>query len=381
MCNNVIKSLFFTMKKYLLAIDSFKGCMTTFEIEEIIRETILSFEPESKVVCVPLSDGGEGMLSIIQKLGGFSIVECNCHDALMRRIKAQYGVGRDGTAIIESALTCGINLLSDTTLCPVKATTYGVGEMLADAIKRGCNNILIGLGGSATSDCGIGMLQALIDIFATNKTIFEVKAFFKTNFPKLMITIACDVNNILFGDNGAAYVFGPQKGAKKEDIFILDRKAKTFSTIASNIMGIDCSMCPGAGAAGGLGYAFMQFFNANVVSGTDIIMELTSLKQKIKDSDIVITGEGKADKQTLQGKAPYGILNAAKLYKKPVVLVAGQIKDKKLLRDAGFDYLLELNSNIPSSDSNNVQQKYLDIDYNRKVISNKLPIFLSKLTF
>lgn len=216
------------MKKYLLAIDSFKGCMTTFEIEEIISETILSFEPESKVVCVPLSDGGEGMLSIIQKLGGFSIVECNCHDALMRRIKAQYGVGRDGTAIIESALICGINLLSDTTLCPVKATTYGVGEMLADAVKRGCNNILIGLGGSATSDCGIGMLQALIDIFATNKTIFEVKAFFKTNFPKLTITIACDVNNVLFGDNGGHMFLDLKKELKRKTFSYWTERQKHF---------------------------------------------------------------------------------------------------------------------------------------------------------
>ena len=333
------------MKKMIVAIDSFKGCLTSAEANQAASEGILDKMPDAKVVQVPVSDGGEGFLEAFHAAMGGSIVEVNVKDPLMRPIVAQYLVQGD-TAVIEIAKASGLTLLSPEERNPMVATSFGTGQLVVDAVRRDCKHIIVGLGGSATSDCGIGMLEAI-----HNSPIGDVRR----RLPKqeciinndVRFTIATDVTNPLCGENGAAYVFGPQKfainGATPELIEALDARAKRFAEASAKHLGRDCQNMPGAGAAGGLGYAFLQYMNADCRSGIDLLLDTIHFDDLLQDADLVITGEGSADRQTLMGKLPFGILQRAQRHGVPVILIAGRIADEQLLLDAGFSHVACIN--------------------------------------
>ena len=328
--------------KIIVAIDSFKGCLTSAEANQAASEGILAKMPEAEVVQVPVSDGGEGFMEAFRAAMGGEIVEVNVKDPLMRTIVAQYLVQGD-TAVIEIAKASGLTLLSPEERNPMVATSYGTGQLVVDAVRRGCKRIIVGLGGSATSDCGIGLLRAIIDSFAKHGSWDDVRELDDVHF-----TIATDVTNPLCGENGAAHVFAPQKGASHDDVLALDARAKRFAEASAKHLGRDCQNMPGAGAAGGLGYAFLQYMNAECRSGIDLLLDTIHFDDLLHDADLVITGEGSADCQTLMGKLPFGILKRAQHHHVPVMLIAGRIADEQELLDAGFSRIACINPhNLP----------------------------------
>ena len=314
------------MRKIIVAIDSFKGCVTSAEANQAATEGVLQGMPEAEVVKVPGSDGGEGWLEAFHTAMGGEIVEVNVKDPLMRPIVAQYLLMGD-TAVIEIAKASGLTLLKPEERNPMVATSYGTGQLVVDAIRKGCKHIIVGLGGSATSDCGIGMLEAIEN----------------ADYKDVRFTIATDVTNPLCGENGAAHVFAPQKGATPEMVEALDARAKRFAEESAKRMGRDCQNMPGAGAAGGLGYAFLQYMNAECRSGIDLLLDTIHFDDMLQDADLVITGEGSADRQTLMGKLPFGILQRARKHDVPVMLIAGRIADEQQLTDAGFSRVACIN--------------------------------------
>ena len=326
-----------SMKKIIVAIDSFKGCLTSVEANQAANEGIHEKMPEAEVIQVPVSDGGEGWLEAFQAAMGGTLVEVNVKDPLMRTIVAQYLV-KDDMAVIEIAKASGLTLLSPDERNPMVATSYGTGQLVVDAVRKGCKRIIVGLGGSATSDCGIGMLKAIINSFSKGGSWDDVHELDDVRF-----TIATDVTNPLCGENGAAHVFAPQKGATHKQVLALDARAKRFAEVSAKHLGRDCQNMPGAGAAGGLGYAFLQYMNANCRSGIDLLLDNIHFDDLLQDVDLVITGEGSADRQTLMGKLPFGILQRAQKHNVPVILIAGRIADEQLLLDAGFSRAVCIN--------------------------------------
>lgn len=321
--------------KVLVAIDSFKGCLTSAEANEAVRQGILDIMPHAQVVIHTMSDGGEGWLDACM-LERDEVVAIVISDPLLRPIEARY-LKRGSTAIIEIAEACGLNLLKPEERDPLVTSSFGVGQIIADALERGCTTFIVGLGGSGTSDAGRGMLEALKDITIPNNTRF---------------VIATDVDNPLYGPNGAAAVFGPQKGATPKMVKELDRQARLFAEEAARQMKTDKAMEPGAGAAGGLGYAFMQYLNAERRSGIELLLDLVNFDQDLALADLVVTGEGRADCQTLMGKAPMGILNRAKRQGVPVILIAGQVDNRNALTKAGFTKVVCINKKgIPLEDA------------------------------
>lgn len=321
-----------TNMKIILAIDSFKGCLTSEEVEDIVSSSLKSKEIE--IHKIPMSDGGEGMLEAFISAMNGKIVESIVHDPLMRQITAQYGITPDGTAVIETAKACGLTLMSKEERNPMIATTYGVGELIIHALHAGCRNFIIGLGGSGTSDAGRGMLKAISDSFPYGRNVKEI---IDKEMNECRFTLASDVRNPLCGNNGAAYIFAPQKGATEEMVIELDRRAKEFAEASASLIGEDNSNEPGAGAAGGLGYAFLQYFNATFKSGADLLLELTDFDSLLNGADMVITGEGHADSQTLMGKLPERILRHSQKHNVPVWLIAGRTDDCEKLLSEGFD--------------------------------------------
>ena len=314
--------------KIVLAIDSFKGCLTSVEANQAAAEGIRTVRPDAEVVQVAVSDGGEGFLEAFHAAIGGEMVIIGVRDPLMRRISARYLLKGD-TAVIEMAQACGLTLLSADERNPLLATSYGVGQLVADAVRRGARHIIVGLGGSATSDAGIGMIRALIDAFAPHGTWDDVQALRPVRF-----TIASDVQNPLCGANGAAHVFAPQKGATPEMVSRLDARAHRFAEVSARHFGYDRSQQPGAGAAGGLGYAFLQYLDADCQPGIRLLLDALHFRELISDATLIVTGEGSADRQTLMGKLPMGILQQS--HGIPVALIAGRISDCDRLLRAGF---------------------------------------------
>ena len=314
--------------KIVLAIDSFKGCLTSVEANQAAAEGIRAARPDAEVVQVAVSDGGEGFLEAFHAAIGGEMVIIGVRDPLMRRISARYLLKGD-TAVIEMAQACGLTLLSADERNPLLATSYGVGLLVADAVRRGARHIIVGLGGSATSDAGIGMIRALIDAFAPHGTWDDVQSLRPVRF-----TIASDVQNPLCGANGAAHVFAPQKGATPEMVSRLDARARRFAEVSARHFGYDRSQQPGAGAAGGLGYAFLQYLDADCQPGIRLLLDALHFRELISDATLIVTGEGSADRQTLMGKLPIGILQQS--HGIPVALIAGRISDCDRLLRAGF---------------------------------------------
>lgn len=306
--------------KIVIAIDSFKGCMTSKEANQAAAEGVGRIHPTAEVVQVPVSDGGEGFMEAFHAAIGGELIALTVCDPLMRPIAAKYLL-HDKLAVIEIAQASGLTLLTKEERNPMVATSYGTGQLVADAVRRGAKHIIVGLGGSATSDAGMGMLQAL-DVKETGDVRF---------------TIASDVKNPLCGEHGAAYVFAPQKGATPDMVKQLDERARKFAEVSAKHLGYDRSESEGAGAAGGLGYAFLQYMNAECKPGIELLLDTIRFQEMVKDADLVITGEGSADRQTLMGKLPMGILQQSGDV--PVCLIAGRISDKAELLKAGFAHV------------------------------------------
>ena len=313
--------------KVVLAIDSFKGCMTSREANKAAAEGIRRVYPEAEIVKVPVSDGGEGYMDAFHAAIGGRLEEVAVRDPLMRPIIAKYLLHND-LAVIEIAQASGLTLLTKEERNPMVATSYGTGQLVADAVRKRAKQIIVGLGGSATSDAGMGMLKALIDSF--NKERWDDIEVLKD----VTFTIASDVKNPLYGEEGAAHVFAPQKGATPEMVLRLDERAKKFAELSTRHFGYDRSQKAGAGAAGGLGYAFLQYLHAKSMSGIQLLLNTIRFKEIVADADLVITGEGSADRQTLMGKLPMGILEQSGDV--PVCLIAGRISDREELLNAGF---------------------------------------------
>ena len=318
------------MVRALVAIDSFKGCLSSAEANCAAKEGILRAFPGAEVVQIPVSDGGEGWLEAFQSAIGGEMVEVSVCDPLMRPIKARYLLQGD-TAVIEMAQASGLSLLSVEERNPMKASSYGTGQLVVAAVRRGCRHIVVGLGGSATSDAGMGMLEAVREAFGTDNVWED-----QTPLKQVKFTVATDVNNPLCGPEGAARVFAPQKGATVEMVVALDDRARQFADASAARFGRDCRMFPGAGAAGGLGYAFMQYLGAERKSGIELLLDAARFDELVLKSDLVVTGEGAADGQTLMGKLPYGIMRRARRYGVPVWLIAGRVENCRRLLDAGF---------------------------------------------
>ena len=314
--------------KIVVAIDSFKGCLTSKEANRAAAEGVRRVCPDAEVVEVPVSDGGEGYLEAFHSAIGGELVEVPVRDPLMRPIMAKYLL-KDGTAVIEMAQASGLTLLTAEERNPMVATSYGTGQLVADAVVKGARHVIVGLGGSATSDAGIGMLRALMDVFAQHGRWDDIRELEGVSF-----TIASDVKNPLCGENGAAHVFAPQKGATPDDVLALDERARKFAEVSARHFGFDRSGMEGAGAAGGLGYAFLQYLNATCKSGIQMLLETIKFDVTVGDADLVVTGEGSADRQTLMGKLPMGILQHSGGV--PVCLIAGRVGNREELLEAGF---------------------------------------------
>lgn len=323
--------------KIVISIDSLKGSLTSIEAANAIKKGILSVDNKSDVVIMPLADGGEGTVeALVQGMNGEEKV-ISVTGPINEKVNATYGILKEtNTAIIEMAQASGLPLVPAELRNPLNTTTYGVGEIIKAAIEKGCRNFIVGIGGSATNDCGVGMLQALgFEFYDENdnlvelggKVLNQIKRIKTDNKLKELdqcnFKIACDVNNPLYGENGAAYIYGPQKGATEEIVKELDKGLKNFAEVVNKDLGKDIAHIEGAGAAGGLGFGFLGFLNSKLESGIKIILDEIKLEEVVKDADIVITGEGRLDNQTAMGKAPIGVAKLAKKHGAKVIAIAG----------------------------------------------------------
>ncbi|MBE6334501.1 MAG: glycerate kinase [Bacteroidales bacterium] len=338
------------MKHITVAVDSFKGSLTSFQVACAVEKGFKKVFPDCVVNKVSIADGGEGTVdALVQTLAG-EYVDVMVADPLMRPIQARYGVIENGkTAVMEMSAASGLPLLLESERNPLKTTTYGTGEMIAHALKHGCRDFLIGIGGSATNDAGVGMLRALGYKFFDRDgkllhgggEILEHIAVIDSDnvMPELKeakFTVACDVTNPLYGPNGAAYIFAPQKGATPKMVEQLDLGLKNFAQVVQRHLGVDISELPGAGAAGGLGGALKAFLGATLERGIEMVLNAMNFRQIISDSELVITGEGRLDKQTVMGKAPSGVMQVASSIGIPTIAIGGAIKDCPELRESGF---------------------------------------------
>ena len=338
--------------KVVVAMDSFKGSMCSIEAGNAVKKGIEKV-CDARVVVKPLADGGEGTTeALVEGLGG-TFVTLEVTGALGNRLNVRYGILKDNrTAVMEMAEAAGIMLAGNEALNPLIATTYGVGEMILDAIKRGCREFIIGIGGSMTSEGGVGMLQALgVEILLQDGSLAapgiqdldRIASIDVQNMPVELkdchFQIACDVKNPLCGENGAVYVFGAQKGIREEEKQLFDRKIAHFADKTKEYTGNDYRMEAGAGAAGGLGFAFLSYFpNVELKPGIDIVLEAIELEQEVRDADFVITGEGLLDSQTAMGKAPVGVAKLAKKHGAMVLAFAGGVtKEAAICNTVGID--------------------------------------------
>lgn len=369
--------------KIVIAPDSFKGSLTAKEAAESIENGIKKVLPDAETIKVPMADGGEGTVQSLVDCTKGELINIKVRDPLYRLIDSYYGILGDGkTAVIEMAAASGLPLLTDAERDPMKTTTYGTGQLIKDALQRGCSEIIIGLGGSATNDGGTGMLQALgakftdvhgYEVGFGGENLSKIKHIDLTKIDKRIkqcrFTAACDVENPLYGESGAAYVFAQQKGASEQEIGILDSNLKYYAGIIKEVLGISVDTVKGAGAAGGLGAAVMAFLNADIKKGIDIVVDLTSLEDKLKDADLVITGEGMIDFQTAFGKTPFGVAQTAKKYNIPVIALAGGLgKNISSLYSKGIDSIFSIVNKPMSLQDSMLNSKELISDTIERVI-------------
>jgi glycerate kinase len=348
--------------RILIAIDKFKGSIPATVAAKAIESTLRQAIPGVECDSCPIADGGEGTAeAVIAALNG-QWCETATFDAQNRPITARYGLVRDGgqfEAIMEMSAASGLAMVSDLPLDPATASTYGTGLMLQDAIERNVSRIVIGIGGSATNDAGIGMVVALgyrfLDARGTPLTpiiqnmdqLAKIERVDPLRLPEVLV--ACDVNNPLLGPHGCTRVYGPQKGVK--DFAYFESRLEHLADIVKRDLDIDRRDVPGAGAAGGLGFGLMSFCGARLTSGFDLIADLVHLRKRIAAADLVITGEGRLDAQTLHGKGPMGVADMARELGKPVAAFAGAIEAEDQLR-ARFDLLCAIKpADMPLADA------------------------------
>lgn len=325
--------------KIVIAMDSFKGSLSALQAGQAIAEGIHRVEPEAELHICPMADGGEGTVDAILTATAGQYQTVQASDPLGRQIDCRYGIiPSSKTAVIEMSAAAGITLLTEAERNPRYASTYGVGQMILDAIEKGCRDFIIGIGGSATNDDGVGMLQALgFSFLDTAGTEIARGAIGLQNLAEIRIDyvpavlnncrfrIACDVSNPLCGEQGCSAVFGPQKGAAPELIQQMDSWLQHYAALTKTVCPSSDADYPGAGAAGGLGFAFLSYLNATLESGVSIVIDAIHLEQQIQTAHLVITGEGRLDGQSAMGKTPVGVARAAKKYGKPVIALAGSV--------------------------------------------------------
>lgn len=338
--------------KVVIAIDSLKGSLSSMEAGMAIKDGVLAAKPDAEVIVKPLADGGEGTTdALIEGMNGERI-DLTVTGPMHTPVDAYYGYLKDtNTAVMEMASAAGITLVPDSEKNPLLATSYGVGEMINDAIQRGCRNFIIGIGGSVTNDGGIGMLKALgvrfldengEDAGEGGQALAKVARIDVSGMNPLLkechIQVACDVNNPLCGENGSTYVYGPQKGVTEDMEKTLDEAMAHFARVTSETLENDYMNTPGAGAAGGLGYAFLAYTGAALTPGIELILDAVGLEEELSGADVVVTGEGRLDFQTAMGKAPVGVARLAKKYNAKVIAFAGSVtKEATACNKEGID--------------------------------------------
>lgn len=342
----------FIHMKVVIAIDSLKGSLSSMEAGMAIKDGILAAKPDAEVIVKPLADGGEGTTdALIEGMNGERI-DLTVTGPMHTPVDAYYGYLKDtNTAVMEMASAAGITLVPDSEKNPLLATSYGVGEMINDAIQRGCRNFIIGIGGSVTNDGGIGMLKALgvrfldengEDAGEGGQALAKIARIDVSGMNPLLkecnIQVACDVNNPLCGENGSTYVYGPQKGVTEDMKKTLDEAMAHFARVTSETLENDYMNTPGAGAAGGLGYAFLAYTGAALTPGIELILDAVGLEEELSGADVVVTGEGRLDFQTAMGKAPVGVARLAKKYNAKVIAFAGSVtKEATACNKEGID--------------------------------------------
>ena len=340
------------MMKVVVAIDSLKGSLSSIEAGEAIKSGVLKVMPEAEVCVRPLADGGEGTVEALALGMGGKLETVEVTGPLGKKVNCVYGILEESkTAIMEMSGAAGITLVPDAERNPLHTTTYGVGEVIKDAISKGCRHFIVGIGGSATNDGGIGMLQALgygmLDKDGKQvpfgaKGLKEIETitddFVIPELKECTFRVACDVTNTLCGELGCSAVFGPQKGADPTMIIQMDKWLAYYAKLTSEKYEKANAKQAGTGAAGGLGFAFLAYTNAVLESGIKIILEETKLEEYVKDADIVVTGEGRLDGQTVFGKAPIGVAKIAKKFDKPVIAFSGAVtEDAVACNEHGID--------------------------------------------
>lgn len=357
--------------KILIASDSFKGSFSSLQVSNSIERGIKQIIPDAQITKVLVADGGEGTLeAIVTSVNGF-YNEVEVLNPLGNSIIAKYGVINNDTAIIEMAQASGIMLLNDTQLKPLHTSTYGTGQLINDALNKGFRNIYIGLGGSATNDGGVGMVMALgvkfydkdnNGIIFGNIGLAHIDSIDISNINPLIydseIVVLSDVNNPLYGEKGAAYVFGPQKGASIDEVKIIDNNLKHYANKLNEFLQIDVSNIPGSGAAGGLGAGLIAFCKAKVESGADKILEIIGLEKYIIGVDLVITGEGKIDGQTIYGKTPIKVSELAKKHNVFTLAIVGSIGEDA---DKVYEYGINMIASIRDKDMS-LEYAILNVD-------------------
>lgn len=343
--------------KILIAPDKFKGSLNAREVAENIAKGLRDALPHITIEIVPMADGGEGTAEVICEARGGSWLKCKAHDPIGREIEACYAWIEDGElAVMEMSEAAGMRRLSESERDPVRATTFGVGEMILDATRRGANEIIIGLGGSATNDSGWGMARALGFRFEHEHEHEQEKEKEREcvtdlvnlsrigkpqdlNLPKIIAAV--DVQNPLLGKNGATRVFGPQKGVSKDELNVLEQALTRLADVVAEEFDFDYRDRPGVGAAGGIGFGLMSFCGATIRPGFDVVAEAVGLESKMKEVDVVITGEGSLDRQTLEGKTPAGVARLARKLGKKVFAIAGRTDANRKVCEL-FDEVYEL---------------------------------------
>ena len=343
------------MKRIVVASDSFKGSLTSLQVAGALEQGIHDVFPSCEVVKVNVADGGEGTMDALADALGGRTVPVQVHDPLVRPVTARYVIVDGGqTAVIEMSVASGLTLLKPDERNPMNTSTFGTGELVADALLRGCRRFLIGIGGSATNDAGMGMLSALgVRFLDQDGKVLEgigrnmaevadidlggmVSEIYDSEF-----IVACDVASPFCGPDGAAYVFAPQKGADSQMVESLDRGMSHLAEVVLRVTGRDIADVPGAGAAGGLGGAFLAFMDARLERGVDMVLDALGFDSIIEGADLVITGEGRIDAQTMTGKTPYGVLQRALAHRVPAVAVGGSVDLENVGYIKGFEHIVQ----------------------------------------
>lgn len=343
--------------KIIIASDSYKGTLTSLDVANCIERGIRNYNENYEIVKLSMADGGEGTVAALVEATKGNYKKVIVRDPLFRKVEATYGISGDGnTAFIEIAEASGLTLLKEKERNPYITSSYGTGQLICDALDKGCKDLVIGLGGSGTNDGGAGLLRALGARFLDkNNNELKEGGFYLSGLTRIdttnihprlkecKIKIASDVDNPLCGRNGASYIYGPQKGATDEMIVKLDEALSHYAKIIEKTVGINVANLKGAGAAGGMGVVFLGFANAKIEKGIDIVIKETQLEKHLQDADLVITGEGSIDYQTRFGKTPYGVAQKSKEHNVPVIAIAGTVgKDADELYDYGFDSIFSI---------------------------------------